>query len=57
MEGDPTYMKCRWSNVIPLCQDSTGKGNYNEVENNNLWKGSLTLCGSSDDYRIKTFMI
>ena len=33
-------------------KDSTGKGNYNEGENTNSWKGKVTICGSSDSYRV-----
>ena len=49
---DPTYINAD-GECNSSVSNSTVKGNYNEVENNNLWKGSLTLCGSSDDYRIK----
>ena len=33
-------------------RNSTGRGNYNENENTNSWKGNVTICGSSDSYRI-----
>ena len=33
-------------------RNSTGKGNYNEDVNTNSWKGEVTICGSSDSYRV-----
>ena len=33
--------------------DSTGRGNYNEDENNNDWKGSPTVTGASANYAVK----
>ena len=33
-------------------RNSRGRGNYNENENTNSWKGNVTICGSSDSYRI-----
>ena len=33
-------------------RNSTGKGNYNEAANTNSWKGKVTICGSSDSYRV-----
>ena len=33
--------------------DSTGKGNYDEDENTNPWRGSVTTTGASADYVVK----
>ena len=33
-------------------RNSTGKGNYNEAANTNSWKRKVTICGSSDSYRV-----
>ena len=35
-----------------FAKDSTGKGNYNEDENTNPWKGNLATTGTSKDYKI-----
>lgn len=42
--------KCEPSSAI---RNSTAKGNYNEYENLNDWKGKISNCGSSDLYRLK----
>ena len=31
---------------------STGKGNYDEAENTNEWRGKVASCGASDSYRV-----
>ena len=33
--------------------DSTGKGNYDEDENTNSWRGRVTVTGSSENYAVK----
>ena len=33
--------------------NSTGKGNYNEVNNTNSWKGNVAVAGASKNYEIK----
>ena len=35
-----------------FARNSTGRGNYNEEENTNLWKGNLASTGSSENYKI-----
>ena len=35
-----------------FAKDSTGKGNYNEDENTGLWKGSVSLTGASENYKV-----
>ena len=34
-------------------KNSTGKGNYNEDENTNPWKGNIAQTGVSEEYKIK----
>ena len=34
-------------------RDSTGKGNYDEEENTNPWRGNVTVTGASADYAVK----
>lgn len=36
-----------------FAKDSTGRGNYNEDENTNSWKGNASLTGASEDYKIR----
>ena len=33
-------------------KDSTGKGNYNEDQNTNKWKGNVSLTGASKNYEV-----
>ncbi len=33
-------------------KNSTGKGNYDEAENTNEWRGKVASCGASDSYRV-----
>ena len=40
------------STYTGFAKDSTGKGNYNEDENTNEWKGKATLTGSSENYKV-----
>ena len=35
-----------------IAKNSTGKGNYNEDENTNPWKGNVTQTGESEEYKI-----
>ena len=34
-------------------KDSTGKGNYDEEENNNQWKGKIATTGACENYAVK----
>ena len=49
---DPVYKtgNCAEDSFV---RDSTGKGNYNEEENANPWKNSVTVTGASADYAVK----
>ena len=49
---DPHYKtsSCSENSYV---RNSTGKGNYNEAENTNEWKGKIAPCGASDSYRVK----
>ena len=49
---DPAYKTgiCAEDSFV---RDSTGKGNYDEDENTNDWKGSPTVTGSNEKYSIK----
>ena len=49
---DPAYKtsSCKEDSFV---RNSTGKGNYEEPENTNDWKGQVATCGISDVYRIK----
>ena len=50
---DPAYKTSSCDTSSSYVANSTGKGNYNEDENTNEWKGDVTTCGSSDNYRVK----
>lgn len=49
---DPAYKK-QDGTLTSFVADSTGKGNYNESENMNEWKGQVARTGSSIDYSVK----
>ena len=48
---DPAY-KTGSCSPDSFVVDSTGKGNYNEDENTNSWKGNLTTTGTSEAYAV-----
>lgn len=50
---DPAYTTGSCDINNSYVANSTGKGNYNETENTNSWKGKITLTGASSDYSIK----
>ena len=49
---DPAYKTgtCTTSSFV---RDSRGRGNFDQDENENPWRGELTTTGSSEDYAIK----
>lgn len=49
---DPAYKK-QDGTLTSFVANSTGKGNYNESENVNEWKGQVARTGSSIDYSVK----
>ena len=50
---DPSYQNENCDTSNSFVANSTGRGNYNEIQNNNSWKGNVTLTGSSADYEVK----
>ena len=48
---DPAY-KTGSCEENAFVKDSTGKGNFNEEENTNPWRGSVTVTGASADYEV-----
>ncbi len=56
---DPNYITNETNDGYPNCDsnsfviNSTNKGNYNEDENINDWKGKATLTGSLENYQEK----
>lgn len=44
------FMDPEWNDYA---KNSTGKGNYNEEENTNEWRGKTTTTGKSEAYKIK----
>ena len=49
---DPNYKtgNCAEDSFV---RDSTGRGNYDEDENTNPWRDSLTVTGASEKYAVK----
>lgn len=50
---DPAYTTGNCDINNSYVANSTGKGNYDENENTNSWKGKVTITGASSDYSIK----
>ena len=50
---DQNYKTSSCDMINSYVANSTGKGNYNEDVNTNKWKGNVTICGSSESYKVK----
>ena len=49
---DPKY-KNEDGTITGIVKNSTGRGNYNEDENQNDWRGTQAITGASADYKVK----
>ena len=50
---DPLYKNGSCDTNKSYVANSTGRGNYNEEQNTNPWKGNVTITGATEEYSIK----